>query len=104
MKGTNDSCREVLEAKTEKKLPTRHNLGGLPSPGLVLPHPYARIPVFSPFKSILSGDSGRKKCWDPKSTFTKPWRLTRRTRCWPFTWLNQASGLTTSGIEGREGR
>src|SRR2546421_7149712 len=65
-KGTNGSCREVLEAKMEKKLPARHNLVGLPSPDLTLPHPYTRIPVFSPFKSILSGDFGRKKCWDPK--------------------------------------
>ncbi len=66
-KGTNGSCREVLEAKMEKKLPARHNLVGLPSPDLTLPHPYTRISVFSPFKSILSGDFGRKKCWDPKS-------------------------------------
>jgi len=65
MKGTNGSCREVLEAKTEKKLPARHNLVGLPSPGLILPHLYTRIPVFSPFKSLLSGDFERKKCWDP---------------------------------------
>src|SRR2546429_6220797 len=67
-KGTNGSCREVLEAKMEKKLPARHNLVGLPSPDLTLPHPYARIPVFSPFKSILSGDFGRKKCWDPNTS------------------------------------
>ena len=66
-KGTNGSCREVLEAKMEKKLPARHNLVGLPSPDLTLPHPYTRIPVFSPFKSILSGDFGRKKCWDRKT-------------------------------------
>ena len=65
MKGTSDSCGEILEAKTEKNLPTRHNLGDLPSPGLVLPHPHARIPVFSPFKSILSGDFRRKKCRNP---------------------------------------
>src|SRR5260370_13013956 len=65
--GTSGSCREVLEAKTEKKLPARHNLVGLPSPGLTLPHPYTRIPVFSPFKSLLSGDFGRKKCWDPNT-------------------------------------
>src|SRR6266576_4920487 len=66
-KGTNGSCREVLEAKMEKKLPAKHNLVGLHSSDLTLPHPYTRISVFSPFKSILSGDFGRKKCWDPKS-------------------------------------
>src|SRR5437588_4144209 len=27
---------------------------------------HARIPVLSPFKSLLSGDFGRKKCRDPK--------------------------------------
>ena len=64
-KGINDSCRELLEATTGKNLPTRHNEGGLPSPELILPHPYARVPVFSPFKSFLSGDFGRKKCRDP---------------------------------------
>ena len=31
-------------------------------------------------------------------------RLTRRTRCCPFTRLCQASGLTRSGTRGREGR
>src|SRR5258706_3289055 len=49
---------------TDRQLPTRHNLGGLPSPGPVLLHSHACITVFSPFKSILSGDFGRKKCRD----------------------------------------
>jgi hypothetical protein len=37
MKGTNDSCGEILEAKPEKRLPTRHNLGALPSLGILVP-------------------------------------------------------------------
>jgi CHAT domain-containing protein len=77
MKGIHDSCREILEATTGKNLPTRHNEGGLPSPGLVLPHPHARVPVFSPFKSFLSGDFGRKKCRDPNKPGDELIGLTR---------------------------
>ena len=106
MKGTNDSCGEVLEAKTEKKLLTRHNLGCLPSPGLVLPHPYARIPVFHLFRAFLVGIWGGKNVGTPipllicltKRSFlgtkqaTEQYKTQRAEVCWvPKTRLRNQS-------------